>query len=288
MHWFPLALATAFFTATEAALLKRFFSDRSPWELTAAPFPYLLPLFGATVLLLPPLEAAPGFWPLLAGYLPLNVLALILHFRAIHLSQLSLVMPFLSLTPIFVCLTGFLFLGEVPSGLGALGIALTVAGGWVLARDPADRTLLGPLRALARDQGALCMLAAAVCYALNSVLGKMLILRSSPLHAANVFFLVFTVTVLALGEASGRAKIRTALERPVQGALVALFIYLHIQCHHLALAQVDTAYMMAIKRTAGLFSVFYGWLFFREANIPSRLAGAAIISAGAALIAFQG
>jgi drug/metabolite transporter (DMT)-like permease len=260
MHWFPLALATAFFTATEAALLKRFFSDRSPWELTAAPFPYLLPLFGATVLLLPPLEAAPGFWPLLAGYLPLNVLALILHFRAIHLSQLSLVMPFLSLTPIFVCLTGFLFLGEVPSGLGALGIALTVAGGWVLARDPADRTLLGPLRALARDQGALCMLAAAVCYALNSVLGKMLILRSSPLHAANVFFLVFTVTVLAL----------------------------HIQCHHLALAQVDTAYMMAIKRTAGLFSVFYGWLFFREANIPSRLAGAAIISAGAALIAFQG
>lgn len=46
--------------------------------------------------------------------------------------------------------------------------------------------------------------------------------------------------------------------------------------------------MIAIKRLNGLFGVLFGWLFFHEDNIRSRLAGALLMSAGAALIVLFG
>jgi uncharacterized membrane protein len=47
-----------------------------------------------------------------------------------------------------------------------------------------------------------------------------------------------------------------------------------------AIAQVEAAYMIAIKRTSLLFGVLYRAWWFREQNILERLAGAVIMMAG--------
>lgn len=288
MLWFPLALATAFLAATEAAFLKRWFNDLTAWEMTATPFLYMIPMYAATLLVVetPPLE--PGFWPVIAVLLPLNVVGLVLHFRAVHESQLSLIMPFLSLTPLFVLFTAFLFLGETPKPLGLAGIALIVLGGWVLMRTPGHGAFLDPLRALARDRGALCMLAASFIYAFCAVLGKLLILKSSPLFTGNIFFLLFSLLVVGLALGSGKVRLGVMLLRPGRAAMLGGLIFLHIQCHHLSIALVDAAYMMAIKRLTGVFGVFYGWFMFRDVNIRARMLGAVIMAAGAAAIGIWG
>lgn len=288
MLWFTLSLLTAFFNATEAAFLKRFFADLTSWEMTAFPFLYTAPMFALTLCIVPTPTLQPGFWPLLLVMLPLNMTGLIFHFRAIHLSQLSLIMPFLSFTPAFVLVTGFLFLGEVPSLLGGLGVGLIVLGGYVLPRTKGDNSLLGPLKALARDKGAVCMLIAAAIYGFSSVIGKMLILKSSPIFFANFFFCIFSVLVVVGFVASGRVRLPVLLSRPRHGLLVAVLIYAHITCHHLAIARVDAAYMMSIKRLNGIFSVGYGWLLFKDSNIRRRMVGASVMAAGAVLIGLFG
>jgi len=54
--------------------------------------------------------------------------------------------------------------------------------------------------------------------------------------------------------------------------------------HMAAIAQVEAAYMIAIKRLSLLFGVLYGAWWFGEQNIRERLAGAAIMIAGVFLI----
>ena len=64
------------------------------------PFFYGAPLCGIALLFTDIPEIGPGFFPTLSWLLPVNLIAIILHFRAIHISPLSLTIPFLSFTPV--------------------------------------------------------------------------------------------------------------------------------------------------------------------------------------------
>jgi uncharacterized membrane protein len=66
--------------------------------------------------------------------------------------------------------------------------------------------------------------------------------------------------------------------------LLGLVASLENICHMMAIAQVEAAYMIAIKRISLLFGVLYGGVWFGERNIPERMAGAAIMVAGVFLI----
>ncbi|MGE4293829.1 MAG: EamA family transporter [Desulfovibrio sp.] len=288
MLWFSLALLTAIFSATEAAWLKKRFSDLGFLEMAAFPFPYALPLLGLGCLLLPRPALGLEFWLWLALLLPLNGAGFLLQIRAIHLSPLSLTMPFLAFTPVFVILTGWLLLGEQLNLPGIAGVAAITAGGFVLGRERADDPILAPLRRLVRERGPLYMLGAALVFSLTSVIGKKLILLSSPLFFACLFFFCFGCLLLTGLTAMKRIRLRKLLSRPRDGVVAALLLCGHIACHQLALSMTKTAYMMAIKRLNGLFSVGLGWIWFKETGIRFRLTGAALMTAGAAIIALWG
>ena len=60
------------------------------------------------------------------------MLALLIFFKALKKLDLSLAIPLLSFTPIFMLLSSFILLGEFPSLLGILGMILVVSGIYVL------------------------------------------------------------------------------------------------------------------------------------------------------------
>ena len=65
-------------------------------------------------------------------YLVIDVLLITvvmwLYFRALQISPLSMCVPFLSFTPVFLIPTGFIILGELPLPSKAFGVVLIVAG----------------------------------------------------------------------------------------------------------------------------------------------------------------
>jgi drug/metabolite transporter (DMT)-like permease len=290
VHWFTLSLLTALFSASEAALVKRVAGDRPPLEMVALPLAYSLPFFLLLWPMLPGSGVQPGFWSSALVLLPLNLLGMTLSYQAIRISPLSLTMPFLAFTPLIILLTGFLVLGEMPSAWGAAGIVSIVAGSYVLnlQGNGTGGSILEPFRAMARERGPLLMLAAAAIYGVTGVLGKKLILLSSPLQAGTYFFLLqnglFTLAFL-LADRGGAAAL---LRRPAAGALLGAVFFAHIVCHFLAISLVQAAYMIAVKRLNGLFGVLYGGMLFREENLGWRLAGAALMAAGAGLIVLMG
>lgn len=288
MLWFHLSLLTALLSATESALAKRFFSDLDPWSMSAYPLVYSLPLFLGVLLLRGFSGVDPGFWVSLAVLLPLNMAGYLLHMRAIQVSPLSLTMPFLALTPVFAILTGQLLLGETPSWIGGLGIVAATAGGYVLHMRPGQGSIWAPLASIRRERGSLYMLTAACIYGLTGVLGKKTVLQSDPLFAASATFAAMAVLLLAGMALAGRLRPRDLGLRPGRGLAVAGFLLAHILCHYHAVALTQAAYMLSIKRLNGLFGALWGWALFREKDMGFRLAGAGLMAAGAALLAFWG
>ena len=101
---------------------------------------------------------------------------MLLYMKAIRDHPLSLTLPYLAFTPVFVILTGYLLLGERVDQAGTMGILLVVAGAWLLNQKHASwrdwRTWGTPLTAILHEPGSRMMLGAALLYSFTSAMGK--------------------------------------------------------------------------------------------------------------------
>jgi drug/metabolite transporter (DMT)-like permease len=284
MLWILLSIGTAFFSATEAALTRHGFEHASPSSAAVAPLLASLPLFALTLPFLDAPVLEPGFWPVLAMLVPVNALGFYLQSWSFKSSPLSLTVPFMAFTPAFVLVTGFVALGETPSMLGCLGVLVTVAGGYLLYAEK-DAGIWAPFKAVLRERGSMLMLAAALVWSVASVMGKQLILLSSPLYAGCVFSLTHNLALLVFLALIGQVRLRELRPRVGHALGLGLCLYLHIICHFAAVAMTTVAYMLSIKRLNGLFALGFERLVFKQPLPLHRLHGTAWMTAGAVIIA---
>ncbi len=290
MTWVVLSLLTAFASASTDAWTKKFFGDRHPVEMAVYPLAYSFPLFLISLFFvqIPDLDSV--FWLNFMLSIPLNCVSFIIYMSAIRISPLSLTLPFLALTPVFMICTGFLVLGEWPTVWAALGMGIIVVGGYLLNAPAASQGIWAPLRAVGKEKGSLLMIAVAFIYSISAVVGKKAILHSSPLFFGMLFFVLQNFLLVGWAAATGRIGWpRFFQPRSVFcGVLVGLFYYAHVLCHVLAISMTQAAYMISLKRLSILFGMIYGGVLFREEHLGWRLIGGACMVVGAAAIALGG
>ncbi|OQX17712.1 MAG: hypothetical protein BWK76_09815 [Desulfobulbaceae bacterium A2] len=288
MTWLALVLLTALTVASQDAWVKHSFGQEPLAEMAAYPLFYSLPLLVLLVVLvpLPPLDRL--FWQAFLSGLPLNALGFMCYIRAIQRGPLSLVSPYFACTPLVMLLTGPLVLGEFPRPGGLLGVLALVAGSVLLHLDPAHPRSLRILARSWRQPGVRSMLAAASFYGLAAVLAKQAAVHSSPLFYAASFFLVHNIVLLLLLWGSGRLRPARLLRHPLAGCVSGFLIFVQLVCHNLAIVQTQAVYTIAVKRLSILMGVLYGGLCFKEDRLLQRLAGAAVMVAGSALIVLAG
>jgi drug/metabolite transporter (DMT)-like permease len=282
MTWFLLSLTAALGLATADALTKRFFSDLPPYRMGVVRILSTAPWMVLALLFLPAAVPDRTFWLAIAAALPLELAAFFLYMRALKLSPLSLSLPFLAFTPVFMILTGRLILDEALTAGGVLGILLIVLGAYVLNLSKMKSGLLGPIRAVMREPGSWIMLLVSFVYSITAPIGKVAILHSNPWFFAAVYNLALSVVIVSLWPvAAGAERARGIFSKPGPMLLIGLMAAMENFAHMMAIAQVEAAYMIAVKRLSLLFGVLYGAWWFGEENIRERLAGAAIMILGA-------
>jgi drug/metabolite transporter (DMT)-like permease len=284
MTWFLLSLVTALAVASCDTGVKKWFSHLTPYEMTLLPLLYGLPPIAVALFLVetPALDRA--FYVLFAVSIPLTMVPMVLYMKAIKISPMSLTVPYLAFTPVFIIGTGYLFLGEQVDKWGMAGIVTVCAGGYVLNISDQDRSVLDPLLAVFKETGSWLMLIVSFIFSLSSVIGKMAIMHSSPLFFQTSFFVVLTLVMALVFSLFRKIHLGSFLKHPLKGGLVGLLMAVHIFCHGLAISMTKAAYMMSIKRLSIVFGVIYGGVVFKEENIRTRLAGALLMFSGAALI----
>lgn len=288
MIWFTLSLLTALASASQDSWVKAKFSGYTTYEMLAFPMFYSLPLLIPAVFFMAiPVLDLTFFWCFLVS-IPLNGIAFFMHIRAIQISPLSLTLPYLSFSPVFMFGTGFLFLGELPNVWGVFGVCIIVLGSYVLNINPSVYTPLAPFRSFFQEKGSMLMLAVAILYSFAAVIGKKAILHSSVMFFTLVFFLSLNISTLTFIEITGKGKLSTIMQRPKEGSVAGLLLFLHLVFHGWAISMTKAVYMISVKRMSVLFGVIYGGIFFSEKHLFYRVTGAGLMLAGATVISLKG
>jgi len=287
MVWFIYSLLTAFAVSITDALCKELLTRVDEyfviWGKFAFAFPFLASLFLFTSMAKP----SPSFWYLTPVWVPLEILALILYIKAIKFSPLSLTIPFLAFTPLFLVFTGFFMLKEVLSIQGLIGILFIVVGAYFLNFHTVITGLLAPFKAIVHEKGSWIMLIVAALFSINSTLGKMAIQYSSPEFYC--FLLVVIMSVFTFPFVLWKTKgIGIQLwENKVILTWIGLTNALMFFFHTKAIILTNVAYMISIKRLSLLFSVYFGYYFFHEKNIRERALGSCIMLVGVVVISLS-
>lgn len=287
MLWLFLSLFTALAVACRDVSVK-VFADLEALDIAMLELFWSLPLLGVGCLLVevPLLDAT--FWWTFVVSLPINMAAYLLYLYAIKMSPLTLTLPFLAFTPVFMIMTGYLVLNEAVTFWGGAGIGLIVFGSYVLNLNRADSGLLQPFVALFQEKGSWLMLIVAFIFSFAAVIGKKAILHSSPLFFTFFFFLVFNIATLIVLSLSGRCRWHRLVDKRWQGIWLGGLLILHVGCHGLAIAISTAVYMVAVKRSSIVFSVLLSLYFLHEEQAAIRSLGTFLMFSGVLLITFLG
>ena len=285
MFWIFSSCLAAFFQATTDAFSKKLLQDNCDmylvgWARWFFAVPFLLIMF--LFIQIPNLDQI--FWYNIFLLLPLEITALILYIKALKLSPLSLTIPFLSFTPVFLIATSFLILGEKPDTSGLLGILLVSLGGYLLNFHTISRGMLEPFRCIIKEKGCLIMMVVAFLYSITSNLGKAAIQHSSPAFFAVFYLTLLSLTVTPLVWFKNRGRFLQNFLHLNYFLLMGLSCALMFIFHTLAINMIQVSYMISLKRMSMLLSIVFGRLYFNETHIKERLLGSITMLLGILLI----
>lgn len=288
MLWFVLAIFTALAVAGRDISLKALFTTEKPLEIAALELFWSLPAFVIATLLTPVPVFAEDFWPTFLLSLPLEIVPYILYLYAIRLSPLTLTVPFLAFTPVFMILTGRLVLGETISLWGGLGIGAVTTGSYILHLEKGRKSWWAPFAGFFREKGSWLMFLVALLYSLGAVVGKKAMLLSSTLYYSFLFATVFNTLILCGLLTSGAVDRRILLRKRKKGVWLAFLMLAAAILHAFAIMQTAAVYMIAVKRSSILFGVLGGWLILKEENRGWRGLGSLCMFFGVLLITLLG
>ncbi len=280
MNWFSLSLLCAFFTATADALCKKTLAKNNEYLIAWVRVGFASPF----LLLILPFTGIPALdlWFLLSllALLPLEILALILYMKAIKTSPLSLTLPFLALTPVFLIFTSYLVLGEKVDKFGIAGIALTTVGAYLLNVNTARHGVWEPFKAIRRERGSMYMIMVAFIYSITSMLGKVAVMHSSPLFFSATYYPVLAAVLFPILLWKNNGEMKRLVTQFPSFSLIGIVMSLAIVAHFFAISLIEVPYVISVKRTSLLFGIMYGALWFHEKNVRERLFGGILMVAG--------
>jgi len=288
--WLFYASLTAVFEACKDATGKQSLKSLDEYSVLfsfmAVGVVLLLPVLLITGV--PPIQ--PGYWlaVLIGG--GLNILAFTLYVRALKLADLSLTVPLVMLTPLFLLVTSPLIVREWPTRADAVGVVLLVVGSYVLNTQSSQAgtkaNFWSPLRAMAQNPGSRLMLCVAFIWSITSNFDKIGVVNSSPLCWAVTLFTVIAGGMLpfVLRRERGLAPLLKQWKLlTVTGGFNAFAIAFQM----LALTMAPVAQVIAVKRMSTLLSVLFGHFFFGEKGMRSRLLGAGIMVTGVVIMSLH-
>lgn len=295
MLWFNVSLAAAASKAANQAITKTLTRDFSVLQ-TAACGQLAAALLILPLIFIPDIITIPVGFPFhqaAFATIALNILAILLLVEAIRSSDLSHALPFLGLTPVFSIFTAWFLRGEVVSPGGMLGIAIIFAGAFGIdATSWRDWVTLGGRR-IFRDRGVQLVVIVAFIYSISSVYDKTATLLSDPFTFVWYSAVIRAVLLTAFLYGSSLTSKKTETVKGLSPQQFFLFLLMGVTFLAEALFQMyalqigAVAFVIAIKRLSILMTSLIGMIIYGESFSGARLAGAALIVAGAVIIYFS-
>ena len=285
-----LGLFSALSEASLNTVINKYKASYSPVLMGFAQLLFLVPVTIIISLIIPWPEFSWQLVIFLGIFCILNVVGRILYIKSIHLSGLSKTVPFLSFTPVFLILTGFIILGETPNLFGLSGLILIVGGSYVLTCNRFGESVFTAIRNIKNEKGVLLAIATAFVWSITSSFGKKTVMLSSPVFffvmAINIQFVLF---LFINAKMTGIKQTISYIRKDFKFFLLAsVFLGMMEFSIFTAYSLTKIVYAISMKRMAIFFSVLFGYLFFKETGFKKNIIAAIIMVAGVIIITILG
>jgi uncharacterized membrane protein len=235
------------------------------------------PLFGIAAWHLAPV-------PTFLIYLVLDVTMITavmwLYFTALQVSPMSMCVPFLSFTPVFLIPTGFIILGQVPSPLKAVGVLLIVIGSLVMHRKLFAEGLMAPVKAVIRERGSRYMLLVSLIFAITNPIDAKLVLMSDVFTEAFSYGVGLSISFWLMTRFRGGDFAAASRNNWKWISLAGLLDAVSLLFQLASYTYIAVVITVSIKRAGIILAVFSGWLFFHERGITDKVIAASVMFCG--------
>jgi drug/metabolite transporter (DMT)-like permease len=284
--WILLGFLTALFTSLQEIVTKRIAGKIDPYVIAWGWLFFSLPFYLLVILREPLPAIGPHFWKAVAVSTVILTVAAVYYVKAIEISDLSLCVPMLAFTPLFLLATSPVLVGEFPAPLGLLGVLVIVAGSYMLNLQDRRKGWLQPFKDLWINKGPRYMLIVAFLFSIGANIDKIGVVNSSPV--VWIFALNASVTLALTAVMLKRSKDIFRQVRSQFGWLFLAGFYngTAILFQMFAIEMTIVPYLIAVKRTSALMTALYGLIILKEKGFKERLAGAFLMVLGVYLIAF--
>jgi len=284
MTWVIFAIFTAIFESlkdiTSKQSLKKVDEYIVSWSVMAFSLPLLLPIL--FFIHIPILNFQFGLALLVGG--SLNLVSLLMYIKAIKLSDLSLTVPLITFTPLFLLVTSPLIVNEYPTVTDAIGILFIVTGSYFLNLKEKQKGYLAPFKALMEQKGPKLMLGVAFIWSITANIDKIGVENSSPTFWGISLFTFLAVSLLPIALYKSYPHFKTLPQYLPELIPMGLFNGATILFQMQALSLTLVSHVISVKRTSAMITVFLGYLIFKEQGIKERSIGAGIMILGVILI----
>ena len=280
MVWILFGLLTAFFESMKDVFSKKSLKNINEysfsWSLWFLSMIFLLPFL---IFIKIPILGDRFFLALfVSGFL--NLIETILFMKSIKISDLSITIPLITFTPLFLLITSPIIVGEFPSYLGLIGVFLIVIGSYVLNFKSDHKGYLAPFKSLLTEKGPQFMLLVAFIWSITSNFDKIGVQNSSPIFwviSISTFLTLFLLPIMLYKSRNNAKQFKTNYKILI---LAGLYAALGLIFQMMAINLTLVSYVISLKRTSALMSVFWGYFIFKEKDIKKRLIGALIMVVG--------
>ena len=289
MTWFFIALLSAFLSAFAAITQKKVLFD-----IGALQFSFLLSLVNLVF-------SIPFFF--FIDYQTINSINLlvlliksIIGVAAFFLVMLSLknleisnALPLLALTPGFVAIFAFLFLGESLKIIEVVGLVFLIAGTTIL-ESKNSKGLFSPFIIFLKSKYHRFILIALLLFTASSILDKLLLIKLnlSPISLTafqHIYFaMFFSIFYLFFRNKETTAPVRINKNTLGWIALISIITIGYRYTQIVAVSMASVALVLAIKRTSVFWATLIGGKIFNDKNLLRRSIAAIMILIGAILI----
>ena len=223
----------------------------------------------------------PGIFSVLTG-----VIAALIFLKSLKESEISLIIPLLSLSPLFSSLFSWVFLGETLKILQYFGIFIIIKGILILYSQKFQFvSFLRSVSEIKGNKSVKLMIIVAFLWSLTPVLDKMCLQHSS----INIHGLVQSMSTFGILFFFSRKELKV-LNKLKKDNYILIFITLSVGASAIILQffSISLTYvpiMESIKRAAGQFgALFFGKIFFNESITKQKIFGIILITIGVSLL----
>ena len=230
------------------------------------------------------LAPLPTFFIYLVLDVGLITIVMWLYFRALQISPLSMCIPFLAFTPVFLIPSTYIILGQKPQPIKLLGVVLIVVGSLAMHRTLFAVGWLAPVKAVIEYPGSRYMLIVALIFSVTNPLDAKLVAMSDVFTEAFAYGMGLCLSFYLLTRMQHGNFAAAARGNGKYIVLAGVFDAVSLLFQLASYAYIPVVITVSIKRAGIVLAVFAGWLFFRERGITDKVIAASVMFCGVLIL----